>query len=144
MSLKKEPLLTFSRFNLRRVEQSIRKNLTPDLLPKKWVALNEKNTMFGHCHTASGVLYEIFRSENLHMYRAKDDSYKLVNEEMYHWFILNRHTDEIIDITSLQYSNHPRLLKKLYKVKVKSSILGFGYRKRVHTLLDRVRMELGF
>jgi len=142
MGVRNKPLIDFSKSNIKLVTKSILKNLSPDLLPKKWYLLNKFNPTFGHCHTASGVFYAIFASENVHLYKAFDDSFKLVDESMFHWFILNRHTDEIIDITSSQYSSHPQLLKNLYKNKQKASPLGFGYKIRVHVLLDRVKKDL--
>ena len=142
MARRKEPLLLFTNSNINRVKKSILRNLTPDLLPKKWYEINETNPTFGHCHNATGVFYLIFGSENVHMYRAHDDSLKLVDEPMYHWFILNRHTNEIIDITSEQYSLHPQILRKLYRNKEKAGLLGFNYKKRVHTLLERVKSKI--
>jgi len=62
---------------------------------------------------------------------------------MYHWFLVDIETDVIIDVTASQYSNHPRLLQRLYKTKIKQSgTLGFAYRKRVQVLLSKVRKEL--
>jgi len=62
---------------------------------------------------------------------------------MYHWFLVDIETDEIIDVTAPQYSKHPRLLQRLYKTKIKQSgTLGFAYRKRVHILLNKVMKEL--
>lgn len=142
MTRKKEPLLSFTNSNINRVKKSILRNLTPDLLPKKWYEINETNPTFGHCHNATGVFYLIFGSENVHMYRAYDDSLKLVDEPMYHWFILNRHTNEIIDITSEQYSSYPKILSKLYKNKEKAGLLGFNYKKRVLNLLRKVKSEI--
>jgi hypothetical protein len=142
MAKRKEPLLNFTKRNLKIVVSAIDRNLTPDLLPKKWFTLNETNPHFGHCHNASGVIYKVFGSENVHLYRSFDDSLILVNEPMYHWFILNRHNNEIIDVTSSQYDGHTRLLKQLYKNKVKASILGFNYKIRVNILLNRVMKEL--
>jgi len=142
MARRKVPLLLFTNSNINRVKKSILRNLTPDLLPKKWCEINETNPTFGHCHNATGVFYLIFGSENVHMYRAYDDSLKLVNEPMFHWFIFNRHTNEIIDITSEQYSSQPQVLRKLYKNKEKAGLLGFNYKKRVHTLLKKVKYEL--
>ena len=143
MAKRKEPLLNFTKSNLKIVRKTILNNLTPDLLPKKWYELNEDNPCFGHCHTASGVVYEIFTSQNVHLYKSHDASLKLVNEEMYHWFLVDIETDEIIDVTAPQYSNHPRLLQRLYKTKIKQSgTLGFAYRKRVQVLLSKVRKEL--
>ena len=137
-----EPFIPYNKRNLNRVSKSILKHLTPDLLPKKYLIQNKKNKFYGHCHNASGCLYMFFRSQNVPMYRAYDDSLKLVNEPMYHWFILNRHTNVIIDITSEQYSSHPKVLSKLYKNKEKAGLLGFKYKKRVHTLLKRVKSDL--
>ena len=142
MARRKEPLLLLTNSNINRVKKSILRNLSPDLLPKKWYGINESNLTFGHCHNATGTFYLIFGSENVHMYRAYDDSLKLVNEPMFHWFILNRHTNEIIDITSEQYSSHPKVLSKLYKNKEKAGLLGFNYKKRVHTLLKKVKSNL--
>jgi hypothetical protein len=142
MAKRKEPFLLFTNSNINRVKKSILRNLTPDLLPKKWIELNKINPTFGHCHNAAGVFYMIFGSENVHMYRAYDDSLKLVDESMYHRFILNRHTNEIIDITSEQYSSHPQILRKLYRNKEKAGLLGFNYKKRAHTLLKKVKSNL--
>ena len=142
MARRKEPLLLFTNSNINRVKKSILRNLTPDLLPKKWYEINETNPTFGHCHNATGVFYLLFGSENVHMYRAYDDSLKLVDEPMYHWFILNRHTNEIIDITSEQYSSHSQILRRLYRNKEKAGLLGFNYKKRVHTLLKKVKINL--
>ena len=52
-----------------------------------------------------------------HMYRAYDDSLKLVDEPMYHWFILNRHTNQIIDISSGQYSSHQKYCENCLIIK---------------------------
>lgn len=142
MARKRKPLLSFTNSNINQVKKSILRNLTPDLLPKKWHRINEINPTFGHCHNATGVFYLIFGSENVHMYRAYDDSLKLVDEPMYHWFILNRHTNEIIDITSEQYSSYPQILRKLYRNKEKAGLLGFNYKKRVHILLERVKSKI--
>ena len=142
MARRKEPLLSFTNSNITKVKKSILNNLSFDLLPKKWYGINESNLTFGHYHNATGVFYLIFGSENVHMYRAYDDSLKLVNEPMFHWFILNRHTNEIIDITSEQYSSQPQVLRKLYQNKEKAGLLGFNYKKRVHTLLKKVKYEL--
>jgi hypothetical protein len=54
------PLLDYTKKNLRIVSKSIERQLSPDLLPKKWVEINASNKMFGHCHNASGCLYKIF------------------------------------------------------------------------------------
>lgn len=78
----------------------------------------------------------------MHLYRSKDDSCKLVDEEMYQWWSID--TDgNLIDITASQYSKYPQLLKSLYRVGTKSGILGFAYKERVNTLLSRLTKDLG-
>jgi hypothetical protein len=130
----KEPLLDWNEFNLIIVIKSIKRNLSPDLLPKKFRKENESNPMYGHCHNASGCLYTIFRSKNLHMYRALDKF------GIYHWWVQDN-DDNIIDITESQYSLSE--INRLHKIGKKSSILGFDYKKRVETLFNRVIEDLG-
>ena len=52
--------MVYNKENLKLVSDTIIRNLTPDLLPKKWVERNASNPMFGHCHTASGCLQKVF------------------------------------------------------------------------------------
>lgn len=127
------PLLKYTEPNLKRVSRTIVKNLTPDLLPKKYLAENAQNPMFGHCHTASGCLYKVFGSQNLHMYRA------LGPDEIWHWWAVD-HDGNVIDLTASQYSD--RTVRKLHKAGEKSQMLGFAYRRRVMELLRRVRRDL--
>ena len=122
--------------NLQLVRASIRSHLTVDLLPKYMVLRNisgGSNGTYGHCHTASGVLYKIFGSRNLHMYRAKD------HEGMYHWWCQDREGG-IIDITSEQYTNLGIIPP--YEHGKKASMLGFDYRKRVQILYERVLSDV--
>lgn len=130
----RKSLLQYNKENLDKVSESIKKNLTPDLLPRYMRPRNASNPMFGHCHTASGVLYKIFGPSSLHMHRALDD------EGIYHWWVVDRETKDIIDLTRDQYDSTGRIPP--YKSGEKSSMLGFDYRKRVETLLERVKSDL--
>lgn len=128
--------MEYNEENLQKVISSIRKNLTIDLLPKKMQERNingGSNGTFGHCHTAAGVIYKIFGSKNVHMYRALDD------EGIYHWWIVDKN-GKIIDPTSEQYF----LLNRVppYDKGTKAGLLGFAYKKRVLTLLEKVRNDL--
>lgn len=128
--------LDYTPENLKKVSESIRKNLSIDLLPKKMVHRNVhggSNGTYGHCHTASGVLYKIFGPKNVHMYRALDD------ENLYHWWIVDRKKN-IIDLTSEQYTLLNRELP--YKSGEKAGLLGFAYKERVNVLLERVKKDL--
>jgi hypothetical protein len=133
MGTRNPPLIPYTKSNLKKVIKLIEKNLSQDLLPKKYHERNSKNWAFGHCHNASGCLYKIFGSENLHMYRALDD------EEIWHWWVMDR-DENIIDPTATQYKASQ--VKKLYKQGTKASLLGFDYKKRVEILLKRVTKEL--
>lgn len=128
--------MEYNEDNLNKVIGSIRNNLTIDLLPKKMVERNIKggsNGSFGHCHTASGVLYKIFGPKNLHMYRALDD------EGIYHWWVVDKN-GKIIDPTSEQYTLLGR--QPPYDKGEKAGMLGFDYKKRVLSLLERVFNDL--
>lgn len=118
--------------NLKLVSDLIMKNLTPDLIAKKWRERNSTNPTFGHCHTASGCLYKIFGSKNVHMYRGFDG-------EIYHWWIVDKNGKRI-DLTSEQYTSIGKVPP--YDVGEKSGLLGFDYKKRVIKLLERVMAQL--
>lgn len=119
--------------NLKLVIQSIEKNLTPDLLPKKWVERNSTNPMFGHCHTASACLQKVFGTKNIKLWRGLDD------EGIWHWWVVDLN-GKLIDITADQYTSQGRVPP--YDNGQKSSMLGFDYRIRTLSLLGRVTEEL--
>ena len=124
--------MKFTKSNLALVSKTIKKHLTPDLLPKKYRKQNEISPTFGHCHTASACLQKIFGSKNIKLYRGHDG-------EIYHWWAVDKDGKQI-DLTADQYysvgKNPP------YDVGEKSSMLGFAYRTRTLTLLDKVTKEL--
>ena len=90
-------MLEYNEQNLQTVCEIIKRNLTPDLLPKKWITRNESNPAFGHCHNASGCLYKIFGSKQLSLYRGFDG-------EIYHWWVQDK-SGKIIDLTLEQYTS---------------------------------------
>ena len=121
-------MIEYNETNLNKAIQIIKDNLTPDLLPKKWIKRNSTNPMFGHCHTASATLQKMFGTKNLKLYRALDD------EDIWHWWCVDK-DGKLIDITESQYTVDGRTPP--HDKGVKSSMLGFGYRKRVLKLLDK-------
>jgi len=125
-------MLEYNDENLDLVSKLIRKNLTPDLIAKKWRERNSRNPTFGHCHTASGCLYKLFGPKAMHMHRGFDG-------EIYHWWIVDRN-GKIIDLTSEQYTSIGKVPP--YEHGEKSGMLGFDYKKRVLVLLDKVTSEL--
>jgi hypothetical protein len=119
--------------NLKLVSGIIVNNLTPDLLPKKWVERNSSNPMFGHCHTASACLQKVFGTKNIKLYRALDD------EGIWHWWAVDLN-GKLIDLTVDQYTSVGRTPPHVDGTK--ASTLGFEYRKRVLRLLDKVTNQL--
>jgi len=108
-------------------------NLTPDLLPKKWVERNKTNPMFGHCHTASACLQRLFGSDNIKLYRALDE------EGIWHWWAVSKEGKKI-DLTADQYYSQGRVPP--YVSGTKASMLGFDYRKRVYKLMELVKEKM--
>ena len=125
-------MIEFNDENLKVVSELIRKNLTPDLIAKKWRERNSRNPTFGHCHTAAGCLYKIFGSKAMHMHRGFDG-------QIYHWWVVDKNGN-IIDLTSEQYTSIGKVPP--YEQGEKSGMLGFGYKTRVLVLLDKVTSEL--
>jgi hypothetical protein len=129
-------MMEYNNDNLQIVMESIRKNLTTDLLPKYMVDRNQNggsDGTYGHCHTASSVIYKIFGPKNVHLFRAKDD------EGLYHWWVVDKH-GKIVDPTHEQYTLLGR--KAPYEQGTKATMLGFEYRKRVKELYNRVCSDL--
>ena len=124
--------MEYNQANLNSVTHISKSLLTPDLLPKKWITRNITNPTFGHCHTASGVLYKIFGSKNVKLYRGFDG-------EIYHWWVQDKEGN-IIDLTSEQYTSLGKTPP--YDKGEKAGLLGFDYRKRVNILLERVNSKL--
>lgn len=125
-------MLKYNEENLQLVSKIIKRNLTADLLPKKWLNRNQLTPTFGHCHNASGCLYKIFGSKIVNMYRGFDG-------EIYHWWVQDK-TGRIIDLTAEQYTSLGRTPP--YDKAEKAGLLGFDYKKRVDELYHRVTIEL--
>lgn len=126
-------MLDYTPNNFKLVSDEIINNLTFDLLPKKWIERNKSNPMFGHCHTASACLQKIFGTKIIKLYHALDD------EGIYHWWAVDN-KGQRIDLTADQYYSTGR--KPPYENGIKSGMLGFEYRIRVLTLLDKVLKQL--
>jgi hypothetical protein len=124
---------SYNKNNLQIVSKIILKNLTPDLIPKKWRKRNSIISMFGHCHTASVCLQKIFGTENIKLYRAKDE------QDIWHWWCVDKN-DQLIDLTAAQYYDWNRVPP--YNQGEKASMLGWSYRKRVFELLEKVEKAL--
>ena len=125
--------MIYNKSNLKIVSELIIDNLTADLLPMKYREENKTNTTFGHCHTASACLQQIFSSKELKLYRAID------YRGIMHWWCVDNDND-IIDLTIEQYTSIGKTPP--YENGGKSNKLGFAYKERMNTLLERVCLEL--
>jgi len=137
--------INFTKTNLARISKLIKKNLTPDLLPKKYLKQNELSSTFGHCHTANGLLWSYFKKD-LDLFNVEDtrlfDFYG--RGSFYHWFCKRKDNEEVIDLTSEQYDDYTQTyLDELYLQGIKkNATLGFDYKKRLLKLKELVDKEL--
>ena len=75
--------------------QLIQSNLTQDLLKPQF--RNHTNPLYGHCYVATEVFYHL---------KAKELGYKpyiLKVNGITHWFLKNKETNDVIDITAKQF-----------------------------------------
>lgn len=78
----------------------ISNNLTDDLLKNKYKSLKNKNKYTGHCYVATETLYYLLDDSKKNDYtpaRLK------INEET-HWFLVEKKTNKIFDITKDQFN----------------------------------------
>ena len=140
------PIIEYTPQNLKLVIKKITHLITStglrqDLLPKKYLSMNDRNAYFGHCHNTSACLYRIFSAHHLKLMRAYDSKYSnRFGEDFWHWWCEDKQTGEVIDITADQYPVYHR--RKLYKLGEKSSMLGFNYKQRVFRLLNAVMKDV--
>ena len=144
--LNNEPkFIEFNKHNLALVSKTIKKHLTPDLLPKKYRKQNEISPTFGHCHHANGLLWRIFR-QNLDLYQVEDLhlTNKYGRDSFWHWYCKRKDNGVVIDLTSEQYDDYGQnYLDNLYSQGIKkNATLGFDYKKRILKLQELVQAEL--
>ena len=137
--------MKFTKSNLALVSKTIKKHLTPDLLPKKYRKQNEISPTFGHCHHANGLLWRIFK-QDLDLYQVED--LHLTNKygrgSFWHWYCKRKDNDIVIDLTSEQYDDYGQnYLDDLYSQGIKkNATLGFDYKKRLLKLQELVQADL--
>ena len=137
--------MKFTKSNLALVSKTIKKHLTPDLLPMKYRKQNEISPTFGHCHHANGLLWRIFK-QDLDLYQVEDShlANKYGRGSFYHWFCKRKKNGVVIDLTSEQYDDYGQnYLDDLYRQGIKkNATLGFDYKKRLLKLQELVQAEL--
>ena len=137
--------MKFTKSNLALVSKTIKKHLTPDLLPMKYRKQNEISPTFGHCHHANGLLWRIFR-QDLDLFQVEDShlTNKYGRNSFYHWFCKRKDNGVVIDLTSEQYADYGQnYLDDLYSQGIKkNATLGFDYKKRLLKLQELVQADL--
>jgi len=137
--------MKFTKSNLALVSKTIKKHLTPDLLPKKYRKQNEISPSFGHCHHANGLLWRIFQ-QDLDLFHVEDThlTNKYGRGSFWHWYCKRKDNGVVIDLTSEQYDDYSQsYLNDLYIQGIKkNATLGFDYKKRLLKLQERVQAEL--
>jgi len=137
--------MKFTKSNLALVSKTIKKHLTPDLLPKKYRKQNEISPTFGHCHHANGLLWRIFQ-QDLDLFHVEDTHLidKYGRGSFWHWYCKRKDNGVVIDLTSEQYDDYGQnYLNDLYNQGIKkNATLGFDYKKRLLKLQERVQADL--
>ena len=77
--------------------KGIKGKLTPDMVTKKYREENAGNPMFGHCYHSSQALYYLMDTDRLEQMSAID------YHDCSHWWLRDKITNEIFDITAEQY-----------------------------------------
>lgn len=111
---------------------NIQMALTPDLLKLPYREENAHNPMFGHCYVATEALFYLLpMRENYCPCRGRDD------RGIVHWWLVNKATGEIHDVTGDQYFSKD--LEPPYIRGVRGGFLTIGPSKRCQVVLERVR-----
>ena len=127
--------LTFAPYSMTEIEtvmELISKNLTPDLITKKYREENATNPMFGHCYHSSQALFYLIDTDVLEQRTAID------YHDCSHWWIVNKETEKIYDITADQYYHVNQ--KPPYDKGVKKPWYGWKERPHQRTLNLMVRV----
>ena len=128
--------LTFEPYPMSEIESvmgSIASNLKPEMVTKKYREENATNPMFGHCYHSSQALFYLMDTEDLEQRTAVD------YHDCSHWWLVDKTTEKIYDITADQYYSVNQLPP--YPGKKKP---WYGWKQRPHQrTLDLMVLVLG-
>jgi hypothetical protein len=74
-------------------------NLSDDLLKKEFILTKNKNRYWGHCYVATEAFYYLLNDDERMNYTP---SILKINN-ITHWFLVNKKTKKVIDITKKQF-----------------------------------------
>ena len=128
--------LTFEPYPMTEIDSvigSIVSNLTPEMVTKKYREENAINPMFGHCYHSSQALFYLMDTDVLEQRTAID------YHDCSHWWLVDKTTEKIYDITADQYYSVDQLPP--YPGKKKP---WYGWKQRPHQrTLDLMVLVLG-
>ena len=128
--------LTFEPYPMSEIESvmgSIASNLKPEMVTKKYREENKSNKMFGHCYHSSQALFYLMDTNVLEQRTAID------YHDCSHWWLVDKTTEKIYDITADQYYSVNQLPP--YPGKKKP---WYGWKQRPHQrTLDLMVLVLG-
>ena len=128
--------LTFEPYPMTEIDSvigSIVSNLTPEMVTKKYREENAINPMFGHCYHSSQALFYLMDTNVLEQRTAID------YHDCSHWWLVDKTTEKIYDITADQYYSVDQLPP--YPGKKKP---WYGWKQRPHQrTLDLMVLVLG-
>ena len=128
--------LTFEPYPMTEIDSvigSIVSNLTPEMVTKKYREENKSNKMFGHCYHSSQALFYLMDTDVLEQRTAID------YHDCSHWWLVDKTTEKIYDITADQYYSVDQLPP--YPGKKKP---WYGWKQRPHQrTLDLMVLVLG-
>ena len=128
--------LTFEPYPMTEIDSvigSIVSNLTPEMVTKKYREENASNPMFGHCYHSSQALFYLMDTDVLEQRTAID------YHDCSHWWLVDKTTEKIYDITADQYYSVDQLPP--YPGKKKP---WYGWKQRPHQrTLDLMVLVLG-
>ena len=128
--------LTFEPYPMTEIDSvigSIVSNLSPEMVTKKYREENKSNKMFGHCYHSSQALFYLMDTDVLEQRTAID------YHDCSHWWLVDKTTEKIYDITADQYYSVDQLPP--YPGKKKP---WYGWKQRPHQrTLDLMVLVLG-
>jgi len=120
-----------------KIVDDIKTHLSSDLLKKEYVEENETNPMFGHCYVASETLWYLIPHTIRWAFSpvcGKDE------DGITHWWVENKQTGEIYDITGDQYFSKGKTPP--YENGKRASFLTNKPSKRCSVLLDKMNEKI--
>jgi hypothetical protein len=118
---------------LQNIIESIKSNLTPDLLKPEYRAKNKSNPMYGHCYVATEALFHSMGEHNFKPHYGKG------MDGITHWWLQDSAGNRL-DVTKEQYTSQGKVPP--YNNGKRASFLTNEPSKRCIILMNRIKKEV--